>query len=239
MIKLNDFSSIFIANWKLNGNIEFIKQYYQKLIPSNKNCVVICSPSIFLSHLNPNNSNLFSGAQDVSAFNNGAYTGEVSASMLNDNKINFCIVGHSERRQYFKENNEIVKLKSINLIKNKIIPIICVGETLNEKEKNITKEVLYNQINNSIPDLANSENTIIAYEPIWAIGSGLTPSLEDIDEVHSYIKNIDKRFNNFKLLYGGSVKAENSAEINKLQNVDGCLVGGASLKVDEFNRIIS
>ena len=239
MINFDNFSSIFIANWKLNGDIQFIKEYYQKLIPSNNNCVVVCPPNIFLHQLKTNNSNLFSGAQDVSIYNEGAYTGEVSAAMLNDNNIKFCIVGHSERRQHFNESNKAVNLKSINLIKNKIIPVVCIGETLEEKEKKITKDVLLNQINESIPAISNNQNTIIAYEPIWAIGTGLTPTLDDINEVHSYIRNIDKKFNKFKILYGGSVKSSNSADINQIKNVDGCLIGGASLKVNEFNTIIS
>ena len=192
MMNFDNFSSIFIANWKLNGDIQFIKEYYQKLIPSNNNCVVVCPPNIFLNQLKTNNSNLFSGAQDVSIYNEGAYTGEISAAMLNDNNIKFCIVGHSERRQYFNESNKAVNLKSINLIKNKIIPVVCICETLEEKEKKITKDILLNQINESIPAISNNQNTIIAYEPIWAIGTGLTPTLDDIDEVHSYIRKIDK-----------------------------------------------
>ena len=239
MMNFDNFSSIFIANWKLNGDIQFIKEYYQKLIPSNNNCVVVCPPNIFLHQLKTNNSNLFSGAQDVSIYNEGAYTGEISAAMLNDNNIKFCIVGHSERRQHFNESNKAVNLKSINLIKNKIIPVVCIGETLEEKEKKITKDVLLKQINESIPAISNNQNTIIAYEPIWAIGTGLTPTLDDINEVHSYIRNIDKKFNKFKILYGGSVKSSNSADINQIKNVDGCLIGGASLKVNEFNTIIS
>ncbi len=239
MMNFDNFSSIFIANWKLNGDIQFIKEYYQKLIPSNNNCVVVCPPNIFLNQLKTNHSTLFSGAQDVSIYNEGAYTGEISAAMLNDNNIKFCIVGHSERRQHFNESNKAVNLKSINLIKNKIIPVVCIGETLEEKEKKITKDVLLNQINESIPAISNNQNTIIAYEPIWAIGTGLTPTLDDIDEVHSYIRNIDKKFNKFKILYGGSVKSSNSADINQIKNVDGCLIGGASLKVNEFNTIIS
>ena len=239
MINLANFSSIFIANWKLNGNIDFIKHYYQKLTTNNKNCVVVCSPSIYLNTLKTNGKNMFKGAQDVSIYKEGAYTGEISAEMLEDNKINFCLVGHSERRQYFSENNETVKLKSLNLIETNIIPVICIGETLKEKETNQTKEVLIKQINDSVPNISNSKNTIIAYEPIWAIGTGLTPTLEDIDEVHDFIKTIDKRFNTFKVLYGGSVKSSNSSDIVALKNVDGCLIGGSSLKVDEFNSIIS
>tara|TARA_B100001121_G_scaffold216550_1_gene189994 strand:- start:31 stop:750 length:720 start_codon:yes stop_codon:yes gene_type:complete len=239
MINLSTFSSIFIANWKLNGNIEFIKEYFQKLTTNSNNCTVICPPSIYLNHLQTNHKNLFSGAQDVSIYEEGAYTGELSTKMLVDNKIHFCLVGHSERRQYFNEKNETVNLKSNNLIENNIIPVICIGETLEEKEKNLTKDVLQKQVIDCVPDKSYFDNTLIAYEPIWAIGSGLTPTLEEIDEVHEFIKNINNKFNQFKILYGGSVKASNSEEINGLRNVDGCLIGGASLKVDEFNSIIS
>ncbi len=239
MINLTTFSSIFIANWKLNGNIEFIDDYYQRLSNNTQNCVVICPPNIYLNRIKANNKNLFSGSQDVSMFNDGAYTGELSASMLFDNNVKFCLVGHSERRKYFNENDKIIKLKSSNLIEKQIIPVICVGETLEEKNKKQTKDVITTQIEHSIPDMSDFNNTIIAYEPIWAIGTGLTPSLEDIEEVHEFIKNINKKYNKFKILYGGSVNASNSLDINGLKNVDGCLVGGASLKVNEFNSIIS
>ena len=239
MVNLDNFSSIFIGNWKLNGNIDFVKEYCDQLKPNPKNCTVICPPSIYLNRIKINNRNLFSGAQDVSLFEDGAYTGELSAKMLSEDQIKFCIVGHSERREYFSETNEVIRSKSINLIQNKVIPIICVGETLVEKEKQLTKEILEKQIEESISDLSDYKNTIIAYEPIWAIGTGLTPSIEEIEEVHKFIKNIRIRYNKYKVIYGGSVKATNSAKINSLDNVDGCLIGGASLKVDEFNSIIS
>ena len=239
MVNLDKYPSIFIANWKLNGNYSFLKDYYQKLNVNSDNCTIICSPSIYLKSLKGNNENLFCGAQDVSFYTEGAYTGELSASMLKDNNIDFCLVGHSERRQYFAETNNNVNIKSSNLIEENIIPVICIGETLEQKEKNLTEEILSTQIKDSIPNLANHQNTLIAYEPVWAIGTGLTPTLDEINQVHELIKNFDTRFNNFKVLYGGSVKSANSKEINDLNHVDGCLIGGASLKVDEFNIIIS
>ncbi|MDC3132001.1 triose-phosphate isomerase, partial [Pelagibacteraceae bacterium] len=162
-----------------------------------------------------------------------------SAEMLKEKNTNFCLVGHSERRQYFNENNENVRIKSTNLINKNIIPVICIGETLEEKEKKITKSILSKQLEEGLPEISNYQNTLIAYEPIWAIGTGLTPSLEDIQEVHQHIKQIDKKLNNFQVLYGGSVKSTNSRDINALENVDGCLIGGSSLKVDEFNTIIT
>ena len=239
MINLDKYSSIFIANWKLNGNSSFLKDYCEKIKINSNNCTIICPPSIYLKSNKVNNENLFFGAQDVSYFKDGAYTGELSASMLKDNNIAFCLVGHSERRQYFAEKNNNVNIKSSNLIEENIIPVICIGETLEEKERNLTEEILYTQIKDSIPETANNKNSLIAYEPVWAIGTGLTPTLDEINQVHQLIKNFDDKFKNFKVLYGGSVKSSNSKEINQLNHVDGCLIGGASLKVDEFNIIIS
>ena len=159
--------------------------------------------------------------------------------MLKDNNIDFCLVGHSERRQYFAETNDNVSIKSSNLIEENIVPVICIGETLEQKEKKLTEEILSTQIKDSIPNLANHQNALIAYEPVWAIGTGLTPTFDEINQAHEFIKNFDTRFSNFKVLYGGSVKSSNSNEITELSQVDGCLIGGASLKVDEFNTIIS
>ncbi len=239
MVNLDKYSSIFIANWKLNGNYSFLEDYYQKLNVNSDNCIIICSPSIYLKSLKGNNKNLFCGAQDVSSYKEGAYTGELSASMLSDNNIDFCLVGHSERRQYFTETNDNVSIKSLNLIEENIVPVICIGETLEQKEKKLTEEILSTQIKDSIPKSANHQNALIAYEPVWAIGTGLTPTLDEINQVHDLIKNFDTKFRNFKVLYGGSVKSSNSKEITRLSHVDGCLIGGASLKVDEFNTIIS
>ena len=159
--------------------------------------------------------------------------------MLKDNNIDFCLVGHSERRQYFSQTNDNVSIKSSNLIEENIVPVICIGETLEQKEKNLTEEILSTQIKDSIPKSANHQNALIAYEPVWAIGTGLTPTLDEINQVHELIKNFDTKFRSFKVLYGGSVKSSNSKEITGLSHVDGCLIGGASLKVDEFNTIIS
>ena len=239
MVNLDKYSTIFIANWKLNGNSLFLNEYYENLKVNSNNCTIICSPSIYLNSLKRNKENLFSGAQDVSYYKEGAYTGELSASMLKDNNIDFCLVGHSERRQYFAETNKNVNIKSSNLIEQNIIPVICIGETLEQKEKKLTTEILSTQIKDSVPSLATYHNALIAYEPVWAIGTGLTPTLDEINQVHELIKNFDQKFINFKVLYGGSVKPSNAKEIIELSHVDGCLIGGASLKVNEFNKIIS
>ena len=241
MIDLSHFSSFFVANWKLNSSFEFINNFISSLSidKSTKKCLAICAPYIYLNYLEVKRKDFYLGSQDCSCFEEGAYTGEISAKMLNEVGVNFCIVGHSERRQYFNESNEIVKQKVIMLIDNNIIPIICIGETLDEKKNNKTQNVLKNQLEESVPESSNQFNTIIAYEPIWAIGTGLTPSLEEIENAHRYIKNLSKKLFNFKIIYGGSVNSKNSKLISKIDIVNGALIGGASLKINEFNQIIS
>jgi triosephosphate isomerase (TIM) len=240
MINLDKFSSFFIANWKLNGNLVFIDQYIRDLETPDDNykCVVVCPTSIHLDYISRNKKNFYIGAQNISQYNEGPFTGEISSNTLSDLSVDFCIVGHSERRQFFYEKNTDINLKTYNLISKEIIPILCIGESLEEKEKGKTNEVLKKQLQEGISLLSKSNNTLIAYEPIWAIGSGLTPSLKEIDLTHDFIRNHEKRFKNFKLLYGGSVKASNAKEILSLSNVDGLLVGGASLKSEEFSNII-
>ena len=245
MVNLDKYSSIFIANWKLNGNSSFLKDYYEKLKVNSNNCTIICSPSIYLKSLKGNNENLFCGAQDVSSYKEGAYTGELSASMLKDNNIDFCLVGHSERRQYFAETNDNVNIKSSNLIEENIIPVICIGETLEQKEKNLTEEILSTQIKYSVPNLANHQNALIAYEPVWAIGTGLTASPEQAQEMHKFIRQkFTEKFSesissNLSIIYGGSVKPSSAKNIFNQPDVDGGLIGGASLNANDFSDIIN
>ena len=240
MIKLTDFSSFFVANWKLNGNFQFIDQFINNLsLPKDHSkCVVICPTSIHLDYISKNKNGFYVGAQNVSEHEEGADTGEISVNSLLDLNINFCITGHSERRQIYKEKDNESNLKSDILNKNSVIPIICIGETLEQKEKGITNIVLQEQLMNSIPISSSFENTIIAYEPVWAIGTALTPTIEEIDETHQFIREHNDKLNKYKILYGGSVKASNAKEISDLPNVDGALIGGASLKSEEFTRII-
>ena len=240
MLKLSNFSSFFVANWKLNGNLQFIDQFISNISLPNANskCVVICPTAIHLDYLSKNKNGFYVGAQNVSEHEEGAYTGEISVRSLVETNVNFCIVGHSERRQIFKEKDQDINLKSERLIANNVIPIICIGETLEQKEKEITNTVLKEQLMNSIPSSSTFENTIIAYEPVWAIGTGLTPTIEEIDETHRFIRDHNDKFNKYKILYGGSVKASNAREITDLASVDGALIGGASLKSEEFTKII-
>ena len=240
MLKLSNFSSFFVANWKLNGNLQFIDQFISNISLPNADskCVVICPTAIHLDYLSKNKNGFYVGAQNVSEHEEGAYTGEISVRSLVETNVNFCIVGHSERRQIFKEKDQDINLKSERLVANNVIPIICIGETLEQKEKGITNTVLEEQLMNSIPSSSTFENTIIAYEPVWAIGTGLTPTIDEIDETHRFIRSHNNKFNKYKILYGGSVKASNAKEITHLANVDGALIGGASLKSEEFTKII-
>ena len=240
MLKLSNFSSFFVANWKLNGNLQFIDQFISNISLPNANskCVVICPTAIHLDYLSKNKNGFYVGAQNVSEHEEGAYTGEISVRSLIETNVDFCIVGHSERRQIFKEKDQDINLKSQRLVANNVIPIICIGETLEQKEKGITNTVLEEQLMNSIPSSSTFENTIIAYEPVWAIGTGLTPTIDEIDETHRFIRSHNDKFNKYKILYGGSVKASNAKEIIHLANVDGALIGGASLKSEEFTKII-
>ncbi|MDC0216605.1 triose-phosphate isomerase [Pelagibacteraceae bacterium] len=240
MIKINSFSSFFVANWKLNGNLKFIDEFIDSLKVSNdkSKCIVICPTAIHLDYLRHKKNNFYVGAQNVSEHKEGAYTGEISCNALSDLNIEFCILGHSERRKLFNETNSEVCLKSSRVIEYNIVPIICIGETLEEKENGKTNDVLSKQLEESIPKSSNSENTIIAYEPVWAIGTGLTPTLKEINKTHEFLKNHNPKFLNYKILYGGSVKANNAKEIVSLSNVDGALIGGSSLKSEDFTKII-
>ena len=243
MLEIQKFNKIIAANWKMNGSINFINNFLDDLTFENINeqsiCIIICPPFTH-SYLIANKlKNCYLGGQNCSLFLEGAYTGDVSASMLYDVGCQFCIVGHSERRTIFNETNNEVSIKATNSLKNNIHPIICVGETFQQKKDNRTKEVLSKQIIESINGDSNNDNTIIAYEPIWAIGSGLTPSLDEIEDIHNFIKNEIQGYENYKILYGGSVKSANSKEILNLNSVDGLLIGGASLNVGEFKKILS
>ena len=241
MLEIREFNKIIVANWKLNGSNDFLEAYFEELDSKNLRlnvCGVICPPTAYIQNCYSKLHSLYLGAQDCSKFKEGAYTGEISASMLKENNCNFCIVGHSERRQVFKENNEDIKIKATQLLDEQIIPIICIGETLEQKKMHKTHEVLKEQVINSLPPNSSKESVVIAYEPIWAIGTGMTPTLDEINNIHKYLKKDIKEIEGYKLLYGGSVNPKNASDIMNLEYVDGVLVGGASLKADQFSQIL-
>ena len=218
MVEITKFHKFIVANWKLNGSVAFIDEYISKLSLNNKDnnskCVIICPPFTFINKIHI--ENLFVGAQNCSVYDKGAYTGEVSTKMLRDIGCHFCIVGHSERRNLFNESNETIRIKISQCILQNIIPIVCIGESLKQRKENLTKEIIQNQLSECIPEESNYNNTLIAYEPLWAIGTGIIPKLNDISEIQSLIKNNISKTKNYKVLYGGSVKASNSKDIINL-----------------------
>ncbi len=246
---------IIIGNWKLNlDHLEAI-QLFQKLNYSlntdiDEKISIVVAPShtslrSIQTIIDADKLNIFLSSQDVSMFNDGAYTGEVSAHQLAKLNISYCIVGHSERRQHFNETDEFVNVKINNLINKEITPIICFGESNDQRTDGNYMDFLINQIENSTKGLRKDkvDEIIFAYEPIWAIGTGQNASLQDIVEVISKVKEfISKKsfFNEekIKFIYGGSVSPDNSYEILNSKIIDGALVGGASLDVDKFIKII-
>ncbi len=202
-----------------------------------ENKVILCVP---YTMLNAGSANVAIGAQDVSAHTHGAFTGEVSATMIADTGAKYVIVGHSERRQYHSEDHNIVREKASLALANGLTPIICVGETMAEKQAGKTMAVIASGVRECIPSDVNSP-IIIAYEPRWAIGAGLTPTDAEIAEAHALIANTltEMGLAGTPVLYGASVKGSNAAQIMSIPNVDGVLVGGASLKSDDFIPIIT
>lgn len=184
------------------------------------------------------------GFQDVSSHRSGARTGEISASMLarhlSDDNNSFCIIGHSERREFQNETDEVISEKLKRLLETDIIPVVCIGETFKDFEKGLTKEVLKNQIDVIFNSLESDKNIIVAYEPVWAIGSGKPATPTDVNEIHKFIKDTVQscaKITDINVLYGGSVNAENSKSFFEQKYIDGALVGGASLDPVEFGKI--
>ena len=234
-----------IANWKLNGSKSLLSEFLNHFANhSLHNYVVLCPPHLLLSDLeNKHIDNFFMGSQNVSEYDNGAFTGEISAEMLAENKIFHSIVGHSERRTLFSETDEKINIKIKQLLSNKITPILCIGENLEQRNKNIFKKFIDLQLEEAFKNIKIDDQTIIiAYEPIWSIGTGITPDISQIIAVHEFIKTkikqmYPKNVNQFKITYGGSVNLKNYNTILSSAAVDGVLVGGASLDSRSFYEI--
>jgi triosephosphate isomerase len=206
--------------------------------------VAICPPFPLILSAYEQTKNIQIGAQNCHTDINGAHTGEVSAEMLTEVGAQLIIVGHSERRQDNYESNDIVKLKSEAVHRAGATAVVCIGETLKERETDKTLSVLQEQMLNSLPKNVNPLNTVVAYEPVWAIGTGLVPEIDQIRAAHSFIRGFlastyGAEAHNVKILYGGSVKGSNAKEIFSISNVNGALVGGASLKSNDFIEIIT
>tara|TARA_Y100001970_G_scaffold289711_1_gene420954 strand:- start:1164 stop:1907 length:744 start_codon:yes stop_codon:yes gene_type:complete len=243
-------NKIYIANWKMNITSKEANSFFEKflsLYQSSHNKEIIFCPSfttLFSSKKNKllnNSENIYLGAQNVNNKKSGAHTGEISVSMVKEIGIDYCIVGHSERRSIYNESNQIVNEKLKLLIENKIKPILCIGETLEQRESNDSDKVVLNQLSCCLDGVSPSE-IIIAYEPVWAIGSGKNANIDDISNMNKVIKNHMNKLGyidgQFYILYGGSVNIDNLSTINKASFLDGFLIGGASLRPENFWNII-
>ena len=243
---------VIAGNWKMNmlpnEAIAFIEQL-TPLVKNTENEVILCVPytDLFYSLLTAQNTNIKIGAQNMHFEESGAYTGEVSGQMLKCIGVEYVIIGHSERRQYFAETDETVNKKIKAALKNELKPIVCVGETLEQREAGKTEEIITMQTKLALEGLTQEEvnKVIIAYEPIWAIGTGKTATSEDannsIKAIRNEIANLygSEVADEIIIQYGGSVKSSNAKELFNTSDIDGGLVGGASLKVDEFAKIVN
>lgn len=242
---------VIAGNWKMNmlpnEAINFIQEL-TPLVKDTKNDVVLCVPYIdlFYSLLHVQGTNIKIGAQNMHWEEKGAYTGEVSASMLKSIGVEYVIIGHSERRQYFNETDETVNKKIKSALAHGLKPIVCVGETLKQREARETEKIVTNQIAKAFEGISseNLENIIVAYEPIWAIGTGKTATKEDANNTIMQIrKKLAEIYGQNEaegviIQYGGSVKSSNAKELFEMSDIDGGLVGGASLKAEEFSKIV-
>ncbi|WP_411820376.1 triose-phosphate isomerase [Hyphococcus formosus] len=234
--------SLIAGNWKMNGigqarvEIESLIERFGGSMPGDRD-ILICPPATILRDFARSYSDegIQFGGQDCHANTSGAHTGDISAEMIADTGASHVIVGHSERRADHGESDEIVKAKANAALRAGLTPIICVGETREQREAGIAQSVVGTQLEGSLPDAAGV--FVVAYEPVWAIGTGLTPTIQDIAEMHDFIRA--KTPESTRLLYGGSVKPGNAQEILAISNVNGALVGGASLKADDFFPIIN
>ncbi len=243
---------VIAGNWKMNmlpnETINFIEQF-APLVKDTKNEVILCVPftDLFYALLHVQGTNIKIGAQNMHWEEKGAYTGEVSAQMLKSIGTEYVIIGHSERRQYFAETDETVNKKIKSALAVGLKPIVCVGETLEQRENGKTEEIVTNQVEKAFEglNLEDLSKIIIAYEPIWAIGTGKTATKEEANETIAQIrKKIAKMYSQKEadeiiIQYGGSVKASNAKELFEMSDIDGGLVGGASLKPDEFSKIVN
>ena len=254
-----------IANWKMNltsrDGLVYLDKIGQKINEHNesfeKASMIICPPYTALDLMSTilieaeeglledlgmaHVSDVQLGAQNMNPNNEGAYTGEISSNMLNQYRVKWVIVGHSERRSMFAETDEFINLKIKTALNHNINPILCIGETLEERELGNTKEILFEQLEKGLKDIICSKDFLIAYEPVWAIGTGQTADDDMIESANNMILSIVKELKydikNPKILYGGSVNNNNAENLSKICNLDGFLIGGASLDAEQFYSI--
>lgn len=243
----------FIAgNWKMNllrdSGLALVRELIDQLPQSDRVEVAVCPPSVYLAEIGQalQGSRIGLGAQNMHHEKEGAFTGEVSGSMLRDVGCRYVILGHSERRQFFGETDESVNQKVLAALGVGLTPIVCVGETLQEREAGQTERIIDSQCRGSLAKLTpqQAEKLVIAYEPVWAIGTGKTATPDQAEQVHAHIRRLlvehfgQATAEGLRIQYGGSVKADNAAELLRQPNIDGALVGGASLKADGFAAIV-
>jgi triosephosphate isomerase len=237
-----------VGNWKMNGlrksSNELLNIIQESARLPRHIELVVCPPATLVAQLAvlTRGSRVRVGAQDCHPEPSGAYTGDISAEMLADAGAALVIIGHSERRSYHKETDAQVRVKTLAAWRAGMTAIVCIGETRAERESRQTLDVVARQLAASLPEGARGENLVIAYEPVWAIGTGLTPTAGDVGEVHKLIRaKLVDRYRDagegMRILYGGSVKPSNAQELMHVADVDGALVGGASLKAEEFLAI--
>ncbi len=230
------------GNWKMNGLAAAMTQAAAIAAhDANSVDVLICPPTTLLAQMA--NLPMSVGGQDCHANTSGAHTGDISADQLADTGATYTLTGHSERRTDHAETDAMINAKTTAAYAANLTAVVCIGETLSERETNKTLTIIDTQLAGSVPDTATAANTVIAYEPVWAIGTGKVPTNDQIAQVHAHIRaRLTERFTDgadFRVLYGGSVKASNATEIFAIPDVDGALVGGASLKAADFIPIIS
>jgi triosephosphate isomerase len=240
------------GNWKMNLDINESRELAKSILDKTDKKyfeytdVLLCPTFVSLNVVGDviKGSQILLGAQNLSYENNGAYTGEISATMLKTIGCEYVIIGHSERRKYYNETDEVVNKKIKKTLEFGLKPILCVGETLEERNSGKQNEIVENQLTNDLNGIADLNNVVIAYEPVWAIGTGQNATPEQANEMHKHIRSvIAKLYNqttsdNIKILYGGSLNDKNCKELLTQSDIDGGLIGGASLKTDSFIEII-
>lgn len=236
------------GNWKMNKSPSEAKKLSEDLksqVKAGNAEVAVCPPYLSIPAVTEilSGSGIAVGGQDLHWEDDGAFTGKISASMLKDIGCEYVIIGHSEQRQYFHETDETVNKKTAKAVSAGLKPIICIGETLEERESGKTMDVVDTQLKGGLAGLTLDSSAVIAYEPVWAIGTGKTATPEQAQEVHAHIRNRLKELtgaaDEIRILYGGSMKPDNAEELLAKPDIDGGLIGGASLKADAFQGIIA
>lgn len=227
------------ANWKMNGSMDWVKKTgsFDAILPKESRGdidVLICPPALYVGAMAVNDHGVLIGGQNCHHADSGAHTGEISAQQLKNAGASYVIVGHSERRAAGETDSD-VRAKAEAAIRHGLTPIICVGETLAQREAGEEDDIVGAQLSGSCPQGASSGDLVIAYEPVWAIGTGLTATVEDIESMHGFIRV--EMGGGTRILYGGSVKPDNAAEILGADNVNGALIGGAGLKMESLAAI--